>query len=153
MLEGSSPSASSRLKALKKINEAGIDTYVCINPLLPHFSANEESLRNLFSAISIAGTRNIFLEHLNLSGNKLSKVLETLRKSAPDKIKYFEASQSEKYKTKLNSLIFRILKDYDFHIELGGIIDHNRKTVVSNSRKAEKLKKGWKRDFLSPDAI
>lgn len=145
LLEGESPPASQRLKALRKLNKAGISTYVCINPLLPHFSTNERSLRELLAAIQNTGNREVWFEHINLSGIKMKRIKEALASKAPNVIKYFENAKSKKYKSDLNKMIFKILKDYDFKIGGGGIIDHKRGTIiVENSKSNLNLKKGWK---------
>ena len=154
LLEGNAPPANLRLKALAKLQKEGISTYVCVNPLLPHFVANEKKLRKLFDAIVKTGNREIWLEHINLSGNKLKRIKQAIlhsgsttdsgANSGNNVIKYFEKANSEKYKSSLNKLLFRILKDYDFEIGGGGIIDHRRKTIiVSGNKKLKRLKHGW----------
>lgn len=133
LLECKAPSSSLRLNALKKLNESGIKTYVCINPLLPHFCNNEKQLRKLFNAISDAGTKRIWLEHLNLSGKKRNRLKEILKQNNADLVPYFLDSQSEEYKSELNSLIFNVLDDFDFTIEGGGIVDHKSKTITDKN--------------------
>src|SRR3990167_4667670 len=61
------PSVSQRFKALKELNKNGIETYAFIGPLLPHFVARPDELDRLFKKLKQTGTRNIFIEHLNLS--------------------------------------------------------------------------------------
>ena len=43
--EPSSPSTQERFKALKKLNEAGIDTFIFFGPVLPCFSDTEENIK------------------------------------------------------------------------------------------------------------
>lgn len=145
LLEGNAPPASLRLKALGKLNKVGISTYVCVNPLLPHFVANEKNLRKLFDAIRETGNREVWLEHINLGGNRLKRIKEVLKRKAPGLIKYFEAAKSEDYKTDLNRLLFSILSDYDFEIGGGGIIDHKRRVIIANDAKvAKEIRGGWR---------
>jgi DNA repair photolyase len=149
LLEGNAPPASLRLKALGKMQKAGIKTYVCINPLLPHFAANEKKLRALFDAIAKTGNTEIWLEHINLGGNRLKRVVEILGQKAPRFIKYFEKARTKEYKSSLNRLIFQILKDYNFKIGGGGIFDHRRKVLIVQRKSASKcLKKGWKEEVV-----
>ncbi len=144
LLEGNAPPASLRLKALKILNKAGISTYVCINPLLPNFTDNETQIRELLDAIKESGNKEIWLEHINLTGNKLKRVKSILQKKFPEKIKYFEKARTNEYKDGLNKLLFKILEDYDFKIGGGGIIDHRRKTIITRNRKNKVLKSGWR---------
>ncbi len=132
LLENAAPIASARIRALKKLNDAGIKTYVCINPLLPHFAANEKDLRKLFKAISDAGTKEIWLEHINLGGKKLERLKNLVSKKAPNSLKYFKDSQQQKYKDELNRLIFGVLEDFDLEIQGGGIIDHRRHEIITS---------------------
>ncbi|MBU0975606.1 MAG: radical SAM protein [Patescibacteria group bacterium] len=138
LMEGNAPPVSIRLKALKKLNDAGIGTYVCINPLLPNFVKNEKSILKLFQAIRDTGNKEIWLEHINLGGNKLKRITRILADKAPDQIRYFEAAKNEEYKNDLNRLIFRILEDFNFKIGGGGIFDHVRKTVIVRDKKDTK---------------
>lgn len=144
LLEGCSPPASQRIKALKKLNNEGVQTYVCINPLLPHFVVNENDLRQLLTAIRKTGNREVWFEHINLGGNKLKRIKSVLADKVPGAIKYFEKAKTEDYKADLNRLLFKILKDYDFKIGGGGIIDHKRRNIiVENEDKNFELKDGW----------
>ena len=149
LLEGNSPPVSLRLKALDQLNQEGVSTYVCVNPLLPHFVDNERRLRELFSAIRQSGNREIWLEHINLGGNKLRRIKAVLKKETPKVIKYFEVAKSEKYKADLNRLLFRILRDYDFEIGGGGIIDHKRRVIITNKANSyKKVKSGWRVEVI-----
>jgi DNA repair photolyase len=149
LLEGNAPPASLRLKALQKLNKAGIPTYVCVNPLLPHFVASEKNLRKLFDAIQKTGNREVWLEHINLGGNRLERIKRNLTNKTPHVIKYFVRAKTEKYKADLNKLLFRILKDYKFEIGGGGIIDHKRRIIIaSNTKAARKVKNGWKVEVI-----
>ncbi len=112
ILEGNSPPASLRLKALNKLQKARISTFVMVNPLLPHFIASDKSLKKLFSAIWKTGNREIWLEHINLSKNKLKTIIKILKEKCPKMIKYYIKCNTQIYKNKLNRLIFEILKDY-----------------------------------------
>jgi DNA repair photolyase len=127
LLEKNAPPASERLKALKQINDAGFKTYVCVNPLLPHFADNREELEKLFHAIEDAGTHEVFIEHLNLSGSKRKRLFEELKdKIDTEVLEKFWFSQSDEYKEKLEKMIWDILKDTKLKVLGGGIIDHDR---------------------------
>jgi DNA repair photolyase len=154
LFEVNAPISSVRLSALKVINKAGIKTYVCINPLLPHFITKEKQLRRLLTKIQEAGTNEIWLEHLNLSGKKMEKMKKRLSSIDEKLIPYFETSQTETYKEDLNKLIYKILKDFSFNIGGGGIIDHkNKKIIVEKISTKNLLKKGWKAVVLKENNI
>ncbi|MBN2015844.1 radical SAM protein [Candidatus Dojkabacteria bacterium] len=146
ILEGNAPPARLRLSALKKLNQAGIETYVCVNPLLPHFVANEKKLRKLFDAIKKTGNKEVWLEHINVGGNRLKRIKQMIVNKVPEAAEAFEQAKTSKYKDDLNRLLFRVLNDYSFKIGGGGIIDHKRKAIITNSNKTLKVKKGWKLD-------
>ena len=74
------PAASKRLKALKDLNEVGVNTYAFVGPLLPHFVSKPKSLDKIFKAIADTGTKEIYVEHINLS----KYILDRLRAEMPD---------------------------------------------------------------------
>jgi len=148
LIEVHAPPASLRIMALEQLNKNNINTYVCINPLLPNFVNEINNLEKLFAAISKAKTSDIWLEHINLSGHKLNKVKEAL-KDKPDLFKYFESSKTQKYKEELNKLIFKLLKKYNFKVCGGGIIDHNRKMIFTDKKKNINIKNGWKVEVIA----
>ncbi len=53
-LERAAPPATLRLKALKKLHDEGVPTYAFVGPILPHFSANPEMLKN-FQGMIVPG--------------------------------------------------------------------------------------------------
>jgi DNA repair photolyase len=127
LFESCAPLSSLRLNALRELNDSGIDTYAFVGPLLPHFVANEDSLRNLFKDIKDTGTENIWVEHINLSGPKMDRLIKLVGdKLSDDERDFFVKSQTEEYKEKLNNLIMKIIKEYDLKLVGGKVIDHNK---------------------------
>jgi len=61
-LEGSAPSASVRIKALKKLDDAGIPIYAFVGPLLPYFVARGEKLKEHFRKLKEAGVKEVYIE-------------------------------------------------------------------------------------------
>lgn len=142
-LEKYAPVANLRINTLAKLNAAGVKTYVCINPLLPHFVKYESNLNKLLDSIRKTGTREIWLEHINLSGTKLARIRKELKKDYPDIANYYSSAKSEKYKIKLSKMVLKMLREYDFDIAMGGIIDHSKKLVYT-SENIDLEKEGWK---------
>jgi DNA repair photolyase len=140
LIEKNAPAASFRLQALQKINNAELNSYVCINPLLPHYADKNSELRKLFQSIKDAGTDKVFIEHLNLSGQKKRRLFNELKEKMPTEIlEEFWFSQTDGYKRKLERIVWSIVNELGFTVLGGGIIDHekimNRKKSCTNSSK------------------
>jgi len=125
--EKCAPPSSLRIEALRKLNEAGLNTYAFVGPLLPHFVANENSLRSLFKDIKDTGTENVWVEHINLSGPKMDRLIELVGdRLSMDEKEIFVKSQTDEYKGRLNDLVTKIVKEYDLKLVGDKIIDHNK---------------------------
>jgi len=125
-LERSAPPASLRLKALKKLNQEGIKTYAFVGPLLPHFSATPEKLKEIFDALKHAQVKELYLEHLNLSTYVKGRLLKKLKGEQDQVIRRFYEAGKGEYKEKLNKVITELLKNYDFKIRLGEVLEHGK---------------------------
>ncbi len=123
-LERAAPPASLRINALKTLHEAGVPTYAFVGPLLPHFSANPEKLKEIFDALASAGVSEMYMEHLNLSPyikKRLAQKMEGVDKNIMEK---FYSSQSKSYREELDAVIADLLKSYHFRLRLGGVLYH-----------------------------
>lgn len=107
------PPVSQRFNALKQLNENRIDTYVFIGPLLPHFVARPAELHRLFVKLKQTGTRNIFIEHLNLSTYIKTRLTEEMKGQEDSLLKKFYSSQSKEYRIDLEKTIKLLIKKYD----------------------------------------
>lgn len=133
------PSVSKRLKALKILNKNSIRTYAFIGPLLPHFVAQPKELEKLFKSLKEAGTRDIFIEHLNLSTyirNRLFKEMGNKNKAI---IKTFYSSQSKDYRKKLEEIIHDLVKKYDIHLLMDMVIYHKEFQKRPSNENIEKI--------------
>ncbi len=125
LFECYAPPSSLRIQALKKLNDEGLNTYAFVGPLLPHFVANEDSLGKLFKAIKDSGTRRVWVEHINLTGPKMSRLLDLVGGSLNnEEIKLFRNSQTDEYKRKLSDMILNIVKENGLELVGGSVIDH-----------------------------
>ena len=122
--ERSAPSASSRLEALTKLNQEGIKTYAFLGPLLPHFIAEKEKLKEVLDAIYKTGTRKLFIEHINLSPYIRERMFKELKDLDQNIIDKFYSSQSKDYRGELNKVIYELLQKYDFELLSGEILYH-----------------------------
>lgn len=109
------PSVSQRLNALKKLNNAGLRTYAFIGPLLPHFVAKPEEFEKLFKKLTEVGTKDIFIEHLNLSSYIRGRLMAEMTRLS---------SQSKKYRKELEKIIEQLVKKYKMHLMLDMVIYH-----------------------------
>ncbi len=124
-LERAAPPASLRLKALKKLHEAGIPTYAFVGPLLPHFSATPEKLRNIFDELKKAGVKELWLEHINLSPYIRERLVSKMKGEDKKILEEFYSSQKKNYRQELDRVIAKLLSNYDFDIKMGGPIYHH----------------------------
>lgn len=127
MFECNAPSSSLRIKALEKLNKGGIKTYAFVGPLLPHFVANEESLDKLFRSIKESGTNGVWVEHINLKGKKMDRLVELVgEKLSKEEYKLFVNSQSEEYKDRLSEVVLKLTEKYELDLVGDRVVDHNK---------------------------
>ena len=133
--EKNAPVASKRLEALTTLNKENIHTYAFVGPLLPHFSAQPQKLDALFKAIAETGTKELYVEHINLS----TYILERLLKEMPDLDKTivdtFYTSKDKSYREELNTQVQTLVKKYGFKLRLNEAIYHKElavKTAIKN---------------------
>lgn len=123
-LEVRAPRASTRIKTLKKLNEAGIQTYVFVGPFVPHIKLRPELLDKLFEAIAETGTKNAKIEYLNLPAYVKSR-LNTVLKNEPREVQEIYAqSQTKKYREEMEPVIRSLLKKHNFDLKYGEIVTH-----------------------------
>ena len=118
------PNVTDRYKALEKLNKAGIKTYAFLGPLLPHYVANQKEVEKVFVKLNQVGTKDIYIEHMNLSAYIRNRLLSEA-KDVPDKIiKQFYASQTQDYRKELEQMIRELAKKYKMNLLLDMIIFH-----------------------------
>lgn len=115
-LEGKSSSVSHRLETLKKLNESGLKTYSFVGPLLPHFSLYPEQLDDLFKQIAATGTKEVYVEQLNMKPSILAQLKPFLD---DQKIQEVYANRS-----KVNLSVHQFLKQYGLFLRLNQVIVH-----------------------------
>lgn len=122
--EKKAPNVSQRLEALKELNESGIKTYAFVGPLLPHYVSYPEVLDNLFSAIEKTGTKELYVEHINLS----SYILDRLKKEMPNldesTMEKFYSSKKVEYRKDLDVLVMGLVEKYNFHLKTEATLYH-----------------------------
>ena len=118
------PAVTDRFEALKKLNQAGIKTYAFIGPLLPHFVADETGLEKVFQKLVEAGTKDIYVEHLNLSGYIRGRLMDEMKGTDKDIVAKFYSSQSKAYREDLEKLVKKLVEKYKMNLLLDLVIFH-----------------------------
>lgn len=119
------PSANERLSALKQLNEQDIKTYAFVGPLLPHFVSKPKQLEDLFKRIEEVGTKDLYIEHINLKGHILERFLKEMPDLDQKTIDKFYKSQDKSYRDGLNKILLDLVKKYNFNLRLGSAIYHH----------------------------
>lgn len=129
------PADSDRFEALKKLNQAGIKTYAFIGPLLPHFVAQEKELEKVFQRLHDVGTRDIYVEHLNLSSYIRGRLMDEMKGTDKDIVAKFYSSQTKAYREDLEKLVKKLVDKYNMNLLLDLVIFHRefQKRVYSSS--------------------
>jgi DNA repair photolyase len=123
-MEVTAPLVSRRLDTLGKLVQAGIRTYVFVGPLLPHFRYQPELLDDLFGAIASTGTKEVYVEHLNLTGYIKNKMWERLKDESEEIQAVYRAAQTQNHRDILDTLVAELITKHDLHMRFGGTIYH-----------------------------
>ena len=125
-LEVNAPTISSRIIALKKLHENGIETYAFIGPLLPHVVKNENAIKNLLDELENVGVKEVWFEHINLSPKIRERLYKYLKKKNPDLISEFETANTQEYRGRLEKVINEAMKGRKLKMGLGQVIHHKK---------------------------
>jgi DNA repair photolyase len=124
-----------RLKALKKLNKAGIKTYAFVGPLLPHYVWMEKEMEKLLRELKQAGVSYIYLEHLNLSKYIRDRLYIYLKKDHKELLNKFKEAESPEYCRLLDQLLTKLIKKVDLKVVYSKPVHHK------DSEAWKKLKK------------
>ncbi|MEZ6255927.1 MAG: radical SAM protein [Patescibacteria group bacterium] len=122
--EKKAPNVSQRLDTLKKLNGNGIKTYAFVGPLLPHFVTEEHNLDELFKTIAATGTKELYIEHINLSAYIKERLLKEMPELQKDIIDKFYNSQHKEYRQELDKLIKKLVNKYKLKLKLDSTLYH-----------------------------
>lgn len=86
LVESDAPKIRDRIKAVKKLHEAGIKTTVLMGPLWPYFS----DIDKLFFEFKRAGVSHVYSESFNTIGGNWTGVEKILKNNYPGKLVQFE---------------------------------------------------------------
>lgn len=139
-VEMRAPSSTVRLRTLKKLHEAGIDTYAFIGPLLPHFHADLDGLEHLFRAVAESGVHSVFVEHVNISPyirRRLLPVLEHQGREVRDA--YLEGARPI-HRVALQREVQRLIDRYELRLRLSRVLEHGKSAVSTETTESNGLK-------------
>lgn len=137
--EKNAPDVSKRFEALKTLNESDIKTYAFIGPLLPHYVSYTNELEEVFKKLKEVGTKDIFVEHLNLSSYIRNRLITEMKTESGDIISKFYESQKFDYRQALTELVESLAQKYEMNLLTGNVIFHK------DYQKQEKdYKEPWK---------
>ncbi|MFH1280641.1 MAG: spore photoproduct lyase family protein [Candidatus Beckwithbacteria bacterium] len=125
-LETKAPPVSLRLKALKKLHDAGVDTYAFIGPILPYFTNNTAKFNQLLDKLQAVGVKEVWFEHLNLNSRIKGRLYQFLKKEAPDLIPEFDRANTQDYRQELEIVITKALKGRNLKMGLDKVIHHRQ---------------------------
>ena len=130
LFERKAPLASRRIKTLAALNAAGLPTYAFVGPLFPHFRFRPELLDTLFRQIAEAGTRDVYVELINLS-QYIRKRLDAVMKEADPALAsaYATADESEHRKA-LEQIVNELIEKHHLTLRLGDVIDHRKDAKI-----------------------
>ena len=130
-LDVAAPLTNARLKTLRRLNEAGIKTYVFVGPFLPHMFLRPELINQLFSKIRSAGTTDVKVEYLNLPNYVRPRFKEFLKNQPEDIQAIYEHSQKAEYRENLEPIIRDTLKRHGLKMRFDEIVHHVSKQELS----------------------
>jgi len=79
-----------RLKALRKINEAGIRTFVFLGPMLPYLS--EKNFEELLVELASIGVDRILVDRLNIKAGNWPPIKKAVEQNFPDLLQAFTSA-------------------------------------------------------------
>lgn len=135
-LEVRAPKASARIAALSELHQAGVPTYAFVGPLLPHFRHSPSELDELFAAISAAGVRDVYVEHMNLKPY-IRERLEPRLAGEPQPIRdSFSVARKDEVRREVNELVNQLLSKHDLRLRLGEVLDHQSGVAAAAVQRA-----------------
>ncbi len=137
-LEVTAPLASRRIEALNELVTNGIETYAFVGPLLPHFRFHPQLLDDLFKAIADTGTKEVYVEHINLPTYVKERLWKEFRQEPEEVQQIYRGAKNQEHRDILTAMVNDLIKKHKLHMRLDETIYHGdlKKT---NAHKHKKL--------------
>ena len=123
-LEVRAPVASRRLETLAQLNAQGITTYAFVGPLLPHFRYQPAALEALFAELARAGTRSLYVEHINLRPYIQQRLQRALRSASPEVQAVYQGARTDEHRRVLDAMIASLLAKHGLTLRLSRVLYH-----------------------------
>ena len=137
-IEPLAPPPDVRIEVMRRLNEAGIETWLGLAPVLPAITDGERDLDELFRRVAAAGVRRLFSQVLFLRSPTREKYLRWLEAEFP---RYLEAYRNAyrdrvylagRYRERVRATIARLKAKH-------GFVDADREAEDAPPRPAEQL--------------
>lgn len=99
-----------RLKALEKIVDSGIDTWVFLGPIMPHISDKDDAIERLVKRLSEIGVGEVIADRLNYRRGVKERVLRFLRSEHPELVDAYQNLSSEYFEKVMDRISKNCIK-------------------------------------------
>ncbi len=109
-----------RFRALEKLKENDIPTFVFFGPILPFFSDSEESIQSLFEKLNNMGIERVYFDKMNYLNAKWEKMKIFLERNFPYTLNYYKqvAKDGKSYSARLRSVLTHNLSGFRSNSEI-----------------------------------
>lgn len=119
LFEPFAPPSEKRLEAVRKLNEAGVQTGVDFTPIIPYILDDDGNIEEVIKKAAEAGARYILPGGMSLRSNQKVRFLELLKQNWPELIEKYErlyrASESpaREYAVEINRKAFEFCRKFN----------------------------------------
>ena len=113
---------------MQQLAARGIRTYAFVGPLLPHFRYQPQLLDELLGKIAAAGVREVYVEHINLTGYIRGRLLAELASAPADIRRVYQDADTRRHRAILDQMVHDLLVKHGLRARggLGGAIYHKQ---------------------------
>lgn len=125
-VEPRAPTPESRLRAVRRLREAGVDVGINCMPVLPGLTDQPSALRALVAAVADAGATHLNVGSLRLRAAARQRYLPWVSENVPELAARYQATYatsaqpSARYRAGLRSLVARLCAEYGLVANVGG---------------------------------
>jgi len=123
-LEVRAPLASTRIDTLKKLNNLGLRTYAFVGPLLPHYRYYPHLLEELFMRLADAGTKTLFVEHMNINFRIRSRLVDVLSSDLETAQEIYSEAGKVTHRIAVEKHVTELVSKYGFTLRMQKVLSH-----------------------------
>jgi DNA repair photolyase len=128
------PLASRRLETLQALGRRGVRAYAFVGPLLPHFRYQPELLDELLGKIAATGVREVYVEHINLTGYICGRLLSEMSSASADIRQVYQSADTRQHRQMLDQMVHDLLVKHGLRLRMGEAIYHPKMHQGENMR-------------------